>query len=121
RSGAGRRALQLMQSAFERLPSMQASGAAGAADLLAERLRLALLDHAGVATDYSLREDMLERVKAYIDAHLHDPQLTLDRIAAAMGCSKRYLHKLFSDEEETLASCIWRVWFARTHKELGDP
>lgn len=121
RSGVGRRALQLMLSAFEQLPSMQPLSAAGVADSLAERLRLALLENAGIVTDYSLREDALERVKAYLDAHLHDPQLSLDRIAAAMGCSKRYLHKLFSEEAETLASCIWRARLARIHRELGDP
>jgi AraC-like DNA-binding protein len=95
--------------------------AAGTAELLADRVRIALLASAGVPTDLSLQEDARERVKAYVQAHLHDPQLSLDHIASALGFSKRYLHKLFSEQGETLASWIWQARLAGIRKALADP
>ena len=38
------------------------------------------------------------RIRAYIDSHLGDPELTPTRIAATHFISKRYLHKLFEAE-----------------------
>ncbi len=47
------------------------------------------------------------RVRQYVQRNLSDPDLTLDRIAAAMRCSKRYLHRVFQDERQTLDRQIW--------------
>ena len=48
------------------------------------------------------------RIKQYILAHLNDPDLSIDRIAAAMGCSKRYLHQVFAAEHVTIERHIWQ-------------
>lgn len=39
-------------------------------------------------------------------ARLRDPKLSIEQIAAALNCSKRYLHNAFSGEDDTLASYI---------------
>jgi hypothetical protein len=44
----------------------------------------------------TLRDAQWLRVKKYIDAHLHDPELSPRMIAAANGISIRYLHCLSS-------------------------
>jgi AraC-like DNA-binding protein len=44
----------------------------------------------------------------YIHAHLHDPELTPTRIAEACRITTRYLHLVFSDQEETVARYILR-------------
>jgi AraC-like DNA-binding protein len=49
------------------------------------------------------------RIKQYILAHLNDPDLSIERIAAAMGCSKRYLHQVFAAERVTIERHIWRL------------
>jgi AraC-like DNA-binding protein len=49
------------------------------------------------------------RIKQYILAHLNDPDLSIDRIASAMGCSKRYLHQAFAGEDVTIERHIWRL------------
>jgi AraC-like DNA-binding protein len=49
---------------------------------------------------------MHQRVKDYIERNLRDPSLSVASIAAALNCSKRYLHKVFADRNETLAECI---------------
>ncbi len=48
------------------------------------------------------------RIINYIEAHLHDPDLTPSQIAAACRMTPRYLHHLFSDQEETVARYILR-------------
>jgi AraC-like DNA-binding protein len=48
------------------------------------------------------------RIVSYIEAHLHDPELTPTRIAAACRMTPRYLYHLSSGQEETVARYILR-------------
>ncbi|MFO7277800.1 MAG: helix-turn-helix domain-containing protein [Pseudomonadota bacterium] len=48
------------------------------------------------------------RIINYIEAHLGDPDLTPSRIASACRITTRYLHHLFSQENETVARYILR-------------
>lgn len=57
------------------------------------------------------------RVKGYISANLNDPMLSVARIAKAVGCTKRYLHMLFKEEQTTLSRYIWVLRLQRA-KEM---
>lgn len=122
RNGVGRLAYGLLVSAFE---SLQADAPTPAGDDLAQtiasHIELAVLDRAGTSSDASVRELTRDRVKRYIEVNLDDPLLSLDRIAAAIGCSKRYLHKLFDGEADTLNAHIWRARLERIRQDLADP
>ena len=48
------------------------------------------------------------RIINYIESHLNDPELTPTRIAEACKMTARYLHHLFSDQDETVARYILR-------------
>ncbi len=48
------------------------------------------------------------RVLSYIEQHLNEPDLTPTSIARSMGLTPRYLHLLFSGQEETLSRRIMR-------------
>lgn len=48
------------------------------------------------------------RIRDYIETHLHDPEMTPQRIADGLHISARYLHHLFSDADETAARYIQR-------------
>ncbi len=61
------------------------------------------------------------RVQQHVQTHLSDPDLTLDRIAAELRCSKRYLHRVFEDEDCTLDRYIWRERLERARRLLTDP
>jgi AraC-like DNA-binding protein len=52
------------------------------------------------------RAELLLRIRAYIDSHLGDPDLTPTQIAAAHFISKRYLHKLFEAEGVSVSRWI---------------
>lgn len=60
-----------------------------------------------------------DRVRAYVSQNLRDPDLSVERIAAALNCSARYVHKVFSDEDETIGEYILRIRLERCRNELS--
>jgi len=60
------------------------------------------------------------RIRQYILAHLSDPDLSIDQIARAMGCSKRYLHQVFAAENVTIERHIWRLRIERCCEALTE-
>ena len=67
------------------------------------------------------RELMLGRVKAYIEAHLGDPDLSPARIAEANSISVRYLYKLFEREETAVSEWVRHRRLDRSRRDLADP
>jgi AraC-like DNA-binding protein len=59
------------------------------------------------------------RVRQYVQAHLSDPELSIQRIADAMHCSKRYLHRVFEDDAAGLERQIWTQRLERSHAALN--
>jgi AraC-like DNA-binding protein len=66
----------------------------------------------------SHRSALLYRLKNYILTHLRDPELCIDQISAALGCTKRYLHMLFSDRGTTVGDYIWHARLQNCRHEL---
>lgn len=60
------------------------------------------------------------RIRQYILAHLSDPDLSIDQIALAMGCSKRYLHQVFAAENVTIERHIWRLRIEHCCEALAE-
>ncbi len=60
------------------------------------------------------------RIKQYILTHLHNPDLSIGRIAIAMGCSKRYLHQAFAAEDTTIERYIWRLRIEHCCEALAE-
>lgn len=60
-------------------------------------------------------------VRAFISAHLADPNLTLSLVAASQGISIRYLHKLFEAEGQSVAAFIRDRRLEQCRRDLGDP
>jgi AraC-like DNA-binding protein len=120
----------------ECLAAIPMSGAGGASGLLsqvlrkywgefhqgldeqtASRIAIAILDLIGaayadlpqaLADRSSLGTAHRIRIVNYIEARLNDPDLTPTRIAEACKMTARYLHHLFSDQDETVARYILR-------------
>lgn len=107
--GISRVALDTMRSTWQELPNMSEDAARGAGELIMQLVRLSLLELAGQATAVTQREALKDRILTYVARNLRDPQLSIDRIAQALNCSKRHLHNAFADGDETLASTILRL------------
>jgi AraC-like DNA-binding protein len=120
-TGLGKLAFQFMTSAFAEIANVNPEHEWEIVGAISQLIRLAMLEAAGEPSDLSVRERWRERIKAHIDQHLRDPGLSLDRIAAAMNCSKRYVHKIFESEGTTTSEYIWRMRLCRCREELRDP
>lgn len=81
---------------------------------------LAAYQHGGVE-HATLPAVLKARVKQHVQAHLAEPDLTIERIAQDMRCSKRYLHRVFEDEPVSLDRYIWQARLERCHAALGAP
>ena len=85
----------------------------------------ALLAHVLEADSYlppeTHRRALIVRIRAFIQRNLHDPELTPRMVAAAHQISISYLHRLFQDEETTVASWIRQQRLERTCRDLTDP
>jgi AraC family transcriptional activator of tynA and feaB len=102
RTGVGRLAADLIHSTFGELATISP---ACEDDLAASLLSLVFLPlssetaHAG--------EALRHRIEGYIRDQIRDPGLSLDRIAGALRCSKRYLHMAFAACDRSIADHIW--------------
>lgn len=67
----------------------------------------------------SSRQALRARAQAYIARRLSDPELSVDRVAGALNCTKRYIHKAFSDSGETVAGHIWGLRLERCRDDLA--
>ncbi|MEG3630744.1 AraC-like ligand-binding domain-containing protein [Streptomyces poriticola] len=61
------------------------------------------------------------RVREFIRAHLRDPQLTVQTVAAAHHISTSYLHVLFREEGLTVAAWIRSQRLERSRRDLAEP
>lgn len=61
------------------------------------------------------------RIVNYIEEHLGDPKLTPTSIAAAFRITTRYLHHLFTDEDETVGRFILRRRLEECARALTSP
>ena len=68
-----------------------------------------------------MRATLRERAKAYIGRHIREADLSVDRIATAINCSKRYLHLVFNAGEETVSEYVWRQRLEGCRAELSNP
>jgi AraC-like DNA-binding protein len=117
RAGTGRIAHDFMHTAFDEAPKLSPQTAHGVADTLIDLLLLPLRE-AGTAFDRGGPGALYERAQAFIHDHLRDPDLSIDQISMALGCTKRYLHMLFSDRGLTVSEYIWRARLLNCRQEL---
>jgi AraC-like DNA-binding protein len=120
-AGIGRLAGHLIRKAYDELGECSPESAETVGDAIAQLLRQSLMERAGKPTSMSLREALRDRIKTHIQRNLRDPNLSIDQIAAALRCSKRNLHKAFSNDGVTLSDYIWRQRLERCRRDLAAP
>lgn len=77
-------------------------------------------DH-NVVSHGAMRNATQLRVRYYVEDNLTEPNLSATLIAAAIGISPRYVHRLFEDEGETLGEFIQRRRLERCALTLQNP
>lgn len=99
--------------------------------LMAERLQDHLLDLLGTAVSGLAQADhvnssdarsaTLLRIKAYLNANLHDPELAGAAVAASQGLSLRYLYYLFEAEGTSVRRFIQDARLDHCRRAIEDP
>jgi AraC family transcriptional activator of tynA and feaB len=117
RTGTGRIAHDFMHAAFGEAPKLSPHIAIGVADTLIDLLLLPLRE-AGTAFDRGGPVMLYERAQAFIHKHLRNPDLSIDQISTELGCTKRYLHMLFSDRGMTVSDYIWQARLQNCRQDL---
>ena len=67
------------------------------------------------------RRDEARAIKLYIEAHLHDPALSVETVAKAHFISVRYLQYLFRAEEQTVSGYVRARRLEQCWLDLSDP
>jgi AraC family transcriptional regulator, positive regulator of tynA and feaB len=116
RAGTGRIAHDFVHAAFDEATKLSPNSAVGVAESLIDLLLLPLRE--ADAMSRVGPEAMYIRAQAFIREHLRDPDLSIDQISAALGCTKRYLHMLFSERGTTVSDYIWRARLQHCRQEL---
>jgi AraC-like DNA-binding protein len=91
------------------------------ADSALELVQLAVAEHCRTGRTQSPGVVSKERIKAYIQRHLRDPDFSIDMIAQVMHCSKRHLHKMFNEDGETISHFLWNSRLGRCRADLSNP
>lgn len=120
-TGLGKLAFEFIASTFEGLSSIQPEFENDVLETIVQYIRLAMLEAIGAAAPLSMKLVLEDRIKTYIDGHLRDPDLRVERLAEVFGCSKRYLHKAFERHGTSIGKYILRLRLERCREELRNP
>ena len=121
-SGMGRIAADLIASLNE---NASEAGEQGAACLATQILDILAIAFEAVPTEMPegpslARAAIRKRALAYIDRRISDPTLDPAAIAAAIGVSMRYLHKVFELSENSVSAHIRAKRLQRARQDLSD-
>ncbi|MQY14529.1 Transcriptional activator NphR [Streptomyces sp. RB5] len=95
-------------------PAVAGRLAAGIADLFAT-----LVADRSAAEPTTERDHLVLRIRDHIERHLDDPELCPEQVARAQHISVRYLHRLFENEDLTVAKLIQRRRLEQCARELA--
>ena len=121
--GLGRIAAEFCSMLALEGASLDATVRARLGDELMDVLALALDmgDKDDFTADRSVRQVRLRSVKAWIEEHLADPDLSLEKIARNNGISLRHLHYLFRPTDMSVSEWIWDRRLQRCYDLLMRP
>ena len=120
-AGFGKLVSQFGKLVFTELPKLDAGSVPDMIDTLRHLIRFTMVEFSGEETAVSPCEILSERIRSFIKVHLRDPELSLERIASDLKCTKRYLHKAFESEGTSIGEYIWQLRLERCREELLNP
>lgn len=118
RTGAARLAHEFMVSTMKEIGTLSPASELGVSEALLNMLLLPFPVPMNPENDVTALSALKKRVKAYIDSCLEDPDLNVEQISAALGCSKRYLHMAFQREEISISEYMWQARLSQCRAEL---
>lgn len=120
-TGTSRILFDCLQSTLSQFDGLSLESGDSLGDSLMELTKLTIMEKMDDGAGVSMRQTVRERIEAHISRHLFDPDLSIDTIAQAMNCTKRYLHKVFNEDGRTLNQYIWDCRLERCRRDLERP
>lgn len=117
-NGSARMAKDYLASLMQEFAGIHPLTRGDLAMLAAQLVRLTLAEHAGSGSRLNARDLLRARIETYVSCNLRDPELSIDAVARAHNCSKRYLQKLF--HSEPLSQYIRRLRLERCFHDLSN-
>ena len=110
-----------MTTTIDEAPNMTSQERVIATDAAAEMV-LAVLqaNRFGVADSEQVGRGLYHAARAIIDRACADPDLSPDRIARAVGCSRATLYRLFARRDESVAAEVWQARLERARRMLSS-
>jgi AraC-like DNA-binding protein len=111
-----------MTTTLDEAPHMTAEDRVVATNAAAD-MALALLQAGrfGAADPDQFGEGLYQAARAVIDRASVDPDLSPDRIALAVGCSRATLYRLFARHDQSVAAVMWQARLERAWHLLCSP
>ena len=121
--GAGHLMIGMIQALASDIDALEPASAAAVAQSVEHILVAGLRSLPGQApaSVSQLTAFHREQIKAYVQAHLGDPQLSVAQIAAQLRASPSTLHRAFVGEPCSITEWIWAQRLERVKRDLCDP
>ena len=119
--GLGKLIWSLIYTTFDQIPEIQDTSNHDVADIITQMIRLALDGFSSGCAAENSKEVLRERMKSYISSHLGDPELSITKLATVTGCTKRYLHMVFQQENMSISDYIRKLRLERCRSDLLNP
>jgi AraC-like DNA-binding protein len=120
-SGVSRWAFGTASWLIEEFNSMTTVRAEDLADSLSRLINLAIYERTRQQPPEAAQRTLADRIREYVEQHLHDPDLSLDSIARDLNASKRSLHRAVSEIDGSIHNLIWHARLERCREDLRDP
>ncbi|MHB0774248.1 helix-turn-helix domain-containing protein [Halomonas sp. WWR20] len=118
--GIGLIAAQFLQSVFWESTACSERAAQAIALSTARLFREAVSEKEDTQPLLSKKASLRTQIISFIENNLSDPDLSIDIMANAFNCSKRNLHKVFSDNGHTIHAYILRRRLECCRDEIVD-
>lgn len=120
---AGRLLLAMVEALRSGVDRMQSNSALAVADAITNVVAAGLrgLPLANQVRASNLRAYHLARIRAYVQDHLRDPELSVHSVAQALQLSPDHLSRLFRSEPMSLSRWIWKQRLDACRRDLSDP
>lgn len=120
--GASRLVNTLLSEAYGQFDRLPPSTAGQLADAIASMAWHALQEACETPAGETQSDTLRNRLKAFIDTHLADPDLSVEAVARGCGCSVRSVHRAFAEDAlGSVSAYIWHRRVAQCAGELRNP
>jgi AraC-like DNA-binding protein len=121
--GIGCVASSFLKTFIQQAPNLSLPEVSSLTRSVIETLNVAALSYLDVSARESTdcRAFQLHQIRLYIEEHLRDSDLSIEKIAEAHGITERYMHKLFKAEGISASRLLWERRLDRCKRDIENP